>query len=113
MIPLLKTFLLLGILLGFCVLPLVLIRKRHPVSAIAWSLTVIFIPWLGVFLFLVVGAFRVKRRLRRKLFHRSRFLRDWSTGKQAVPDPVADETWAGMGPYSVRVGGSPVSHGND
>ena len=68
-----------GEILGFLFIPVVLARKRPPVSAIAWSLTVVFIPYFGIFFFLVFGASRVRRRLRRKLYHRSRFLRLWTT----------------------------------
>ena len=51
-----KIFMLTGNIIGLMFVPLVLVRKRNPVSAIAWSLTAVFIPWFGVFFFTVVFA---------------------------------------------------------
>lgn len=108
-----RAFILSGEILGLLMVPVVLIRKRHPVSAWAWSLAVVFIPWLGVLLFLIFGAQRIRRRLRKKIDHRSRFLRMWVTavprGKRARPT----DGWAGMDAFTQRTGGSPASEGNE
>lgn len=102
----------LGEILGILFVPIVLIRKRPPVSAIAWSLTVIFIPYLGVLLFLFFGASKVKRRLRRKLFHRSRFLRAWTTSAPQKTWESPEPTWAGMDQYSLKLGAATATPGN-
>lgn len=44
----------------------VLTRRRHPASTIAWILTIALIPYLGGILFLFFGINRVERRRRRK-----------------------------------------------
>jgi cardiolipin synthase len=101
-----------GEVIGVLFIPIVLIRKRHPVSAWAWILTVIFIPFLGIVFFLTFGASRVKRRLRRKLYHRSRFLKIWNEHKIPRSDFMVP-TWSGMDRYVLRLGGSPTSESND
>ena len=113
MFPTLNTILLIGEWIGVLFVPVVLIRKKHPVSAWAWCLTVIFIPYLGVLLFLVFGASRVRRRLRRKLIHRSRFLRQWTGSRHDSVNAVSTPTWGGMDQYTIRVGAAPASDGND
>jgi cardiolipin synthase A/B len=113
MAPIYETFILVGNILGILFVPIVLARKRHPVSAIAWSLTVVFIPYFGILFFLVFGAFRIKRRLRRKLYHRSRFLRRWVPFKTETREIKTEPTWESIDQYTVRVGGSPMTHGNE
>ncbi len=108
-----RTFILVGEILGLLLVPVVLVRKRHPVSAWAWALAVVFIPWLGAFLFVVFGAQRIRRRLRRKLYHRSRFLRLWVSPRDRKERATGKPTWAGMDAFALRVGGSPASEGNE
>ena len=108
-----RTFILIGEILGLMLVPVVLVRKRHPVSAWAWTLAVVFIPWLGAFLFVVFGAQRIRRRLRRKLYHRSRFLRLWVSPRDRKERATSKPTWAGMDAFALRVGGSPASEGNE
>ncbi len=109
----LKIFMLTGNIIGLLCVPLVLIRKRNPVSAIAWSLAAIFVPWLGVFFFILFGASRVHRRLKRKLYHRSRFLRLWTASKSLESGIVTAPTWADMDRYCLRIGGAPATEGNE
>ncbi|MCC7519989.1 MAG: cardiolipin synthase [Verrucomicrobiae bacterium] len=108
-----RTFILVGEIFGLLLVPVILVRKRHPVSAWAWALTVVFIPWLGALLFLVFGAQRIRRRLRRKLYHRSRFLKLWTTAAGVRKTGAESSAWAGMDAFALRVGGSPVSEGNE
>ncbi len=108
-----EMFFVCGVFIGILFIPLVLIRKRQPVSAIAWSLTVVVIPYLGVLFFLVFGASQVKRRLRRKLFHRARFLQLWNTAKNEGLNTSSSPCWAGMDQLTFRVGGSPPIDGNN
>jgi cardiolipin synthase len=107
-----RAFIFVGEVLGILMVPVVLARKRHPVSAWAWGLTVVFIPWLGAFLFLVFGAQKIRRRLRRKLYHRSRFLKLWVSSAHHGKGVTGQPCWAGMDAFALRVGGSPASEGN-
>ncbi len=108
----LETIFLPGEILGLGLVPLVLVRKRNPVSAVAWCLAVLFIPYLGALFFLVFGASRVKRRLRRKLYHRSQFLRLWVAQRSRMEGGAAGDSWAGMSAYALRVGAAPDTTGN-
>src|SRR5262245_48318099 len=59
-------FVLLDIIVTVGTLIAVMHLKREPMSAIAWSLTVILLPFLGAFLFVVFGYQTVHRRLMRR-----------------------------------------------
>ncbi|MEX0726069.1 MAG: cardiolipin synthase [Planctomycetaceae bacterium] len=57
-----------GYLLTMVLIPWVIImKKRHPVSTVAWIMAIIILPYLGALLFLVFGVNRVERRTARKL----------------------------------------------
>ncbi len=59
---------LLGYGLTLLLLPVVLlVKKRQPVSSVAWMLTILFIPIGGAVLFLLFGINRVERRKESKL----------------------------------------------
>lgn len=110
----------LGYLLTLAFIPVVLIRKRQPSAALAWCLAIILLPYLGTFLFLLIGVPKVDRKLRKKQFHRSRFIRQWidSTADQAhhphPPEhPVESHGWAGMDRLAAIVGAVKVSGKND
>ncbi|MCX7665234.1 MAG: cardiolipin synthase [Gemmataceae bacterium] len=53
----------------------ILTLKRDPTSAIAWSVTVIFLPFLGIFLFLIFGYQNIHRPLGRKIKHKQAYQR--------------------------------------
>ncbi|HEY1188585.1 MAG TPA: cardiolipin synthase [Gemmata sp.] len=87
----------------------VLHLKREPMSAIAWSLTVLLVPFLGAFLFLVFGYQTIHRRLRKRQA-RSKKYREFARTKGAsagVPDAVG--VLAKLGQHG---DGFPVSGGN-
>jgi cardiolipin synthase A/B len=52
--------------LALALVPLVLLRRKEPSSTIAWILTLIFLPALGAFLFMLFGRDRVRWPARRK-----------------------------------------------
>ncbi len=56
----------LHVLLSAVLVVLVLLRKKEPVSTIAWILGVVFIPYVGGLAFLVFGNNRVERKVHRK-----------------------------------------------
>jgi cardiolipin synthase len=51
---------------GLALVPLVLVRRKEPSSTIAWILTLLFLPALGVILFLLFGRDRVRWPARKK-----------------------------------------------
>lgn len=50
-----------------------LLRRRETASALGWSLALVFLPGLGVLLFLVFGFNRLPRRLKKKRAHHQAF----------------------------------------
>lgn len=51
----------------------VLLRRREASSALGWSLAIVFLPAIGIVLFLLFGINRVPRRLRHKIAHHAGF----------------------------------------
>ena len=54
------------LLIQVALIPLVLVRRKEASSTIAWILTLIFVPLLGAFLFLLFGRDRVRMSAARK-----------------------------------------------
>ena len=60
--------LLFGYLLTWLLIPGLLMNRRKPAaSVVAWSLTIVLMPLVGSFLFLLLGLNRVERRRASKL----------------------------------------------
>ncbi len=53
-------------LFSFCLIPVVILRTRQPLAAVAWILGIILMPGLGGLLYLATGTTRVQRKTRRK-----------------------------------------------
>ena len=110
---------LVGYLLTFGFIPVVLVRKRQPTSAIAWCLAIVLLPYFGTLLFLLIGIPAVNRKLRKKQFHRSRFIRQWiqsTAGQKHHPHPPTDLSrsaeWARMDRLAAVVGAVKMSSSN-
>jgi cardiolipin synthase len=106
------------VVLILVVIPCVLAIKKEAISAIAWCLTVILLPIFGAFLFLEFGYQSVYRPLRRKQRHRRAFrerspVSKESSHAEAEQAKSPDNTWEGMGRLAVRLGGYPVTNGNN
>ena len=56
-----------GYLLAFAVIVRVLLQQREASATLAWILIIVFVPFLGVALFFLVGRPRVRRRARKRL----------------------------------------------
>ena len=56
----------LGFLLALALLGNVLRQRRPPVSTIAWLLTILLLPYVGVPLYLMIGGRKIRRMARRK-----------------------------------------------
>jgi cardiolipin synthase A/B len=52
--------------LGFALIPFVLVRRKEPAATIAWILVLLFLPGLGATLYLLFGRSRVRWSARRK-----------------------------------------------
>jgi cardiolipin synthase len=84
--------------------------KREPMSAIAWSLTVLLVPFLGALLFFVFGYQTVHRRLMRRR-SRSRAYKKFTdrTGGKSADVPRQWDVLARLGHHG---DGFPVTGGN-
>ena len=71
------------VLLVIAVIPWVLSIKKEPTSTIAWLLLVVFLPIIGVLLFILFGYQSVYRPLVRKRRHRSSFRATNPAGRAA------------------------------
>jgi cardiolipin synthase len=80
----------LNVLLILLVIPVVLIKKRDPITAVAWCLVVLLVPMLGTFLFWAFGFNYLQRRMARKTHQRE------SLG--AEHPPARREAQRGAGP---------------
>jgi cardiolipin synthase len=104
-----------GVLLHFVVtvttLCWVLHLKRDSMSAIAWSLTVLLLPFVGAFLFFIFGYQSVTRPLARRRHRRSAYkkLFGMPTGKPGADIPDRWDTLAKLGHHG---DGFPVTAGN-
>jgi cardiolipin synthase len=88
----------------------VLQTKRETMSAIAWSLTVLLVPFLGAFLFFIFGYQSVARPLNRKKRRRSAYKRLFGeTGGTGADTPDRWDTLARLGHHG---DGFPVTGGN-
>lgn len=50
----------------FLLLPIVIGRKKRPSSALIWIMTVVFVPFVGAFLYLLFGTERIKNKGKQK-----------------------------------------------
>ena len=53
--------------LTFLLIPVVITRKKRPTSALSWIMAIIFLPFLGAFLYLLFGTDRIKNKGKQKL----------------------------------------------
>ena len=88
----------------------VLHTKRETMSAIAWSLTVLLVPFLGAFLFFIFGYQSIARPLDRKKQRRSAYKKLFGSRDGTRADtPVRWDTLAKLGHHG---DGFPVTGGN-
>lgn len=52
--------------LTFLLLPVVITRKKRPTAALGWIMAIIFLPFLGAFLYLLFGTDRIKNKGKHK-----------------------------------------------
>jgi cardiolipin synthase len=59
-------FFIVSFLLGFVLIAHILLQKRSPSGTIAWLLIILFLPYLGVPLYLIFGGRKMQRHINRK-----------------------------------------------
>ncbi|MHC4988748.1 MAG: cardiolipin synthase [Planctomycetota bacterium] len=59
-------FFIISFLLGFVLIAHILLQKRPPSGTIAWLLIILFLPYLGVPLYLIFGGRKMQRHMNRK-----------------------------------------------
>jgi cardiolipin synthase len=52
--------------LTFLLIPVVITRKKRPTSALGWIMAIIFLPFMGAFLYLLFGTDRIKNKGKQK-----------------------------------------------
>lgn len=89
----------------------VLQTKRDTMSAIAWSLLVLLVPFFGAFLFMLLGAQSITRPVARKQRKKTAYkkLAGGTDGKSEADTPDRWDTLAKLGHHG---GGFPVTNGN-
>jgi cardiolipin synthase len=95
----------------------VLTIKKDSMSATAWCLLVLLLPFLGPILFVLLGWQNVQRPVERKQKHKDRFRqRRSSERREAFPGTAApaedDTTWEGLGQLAQRFEAFPMTPGN-
>jgi cardiolipin synthase len=112
----LTAFALLDTLLILVVIPVILIKKRDPTTAVAWCLVVVLVPMIGAILFWGFGFNYLQRRMTRKSIQRETLGAEHpparheakrgagTLGEVMAPLPLAD--------VALAVHAFPVSHGN-
>jgi cardiolipin synthase len=105
--------LLLSILVAVGTFCWVLHSKRETMSAIAWSLTVLLVPFLGAFLFFLFGSQSITRPITRKQRRRSDYKKA-SGHPEGKPSPASEtpERWRTLAKLGAHVDGFPVTAGN-
>ncbi|UIP59510.1 cardiolipin synthase [Agromyces marinus] len=68
-------------------------RNRRPTAGMAWLLAIFFIPWLGVFFFLLIGNPKLPKARRTKQAEVDRFIREHTHGVEQVSDSSAWPDW--------------------
>ena len=86
----------------------ILTVKREPTSAIAWCLLVLFLPVVGLVLFVLFGYQSVHVPLKRKRQHAAAF----RERPPAPEGPAAAEGFEGLAGLARRLGAPPMSEGN-
>jgi cardiolipin synthase len=85
--------------------------KREAMSAIAWSLTVILIPFLGAFLFFLFGSQSIQWRIEKKKRKRSAYKR-LTAGTDGEPAPDVPDRWDNLALLGHHGDGFPATGGN-
>lgn len=102
----------LHVVLGTIAIILISARRR-PSTAIAWMLTIIFIPYVGAIAFFLVGLSRLPKRRREKQHEVSRAILERTEGLNRVSHRDEWPEWLGSSVYlNEKLGALPMVGGN-
>ena len=88
-------------------------RNRKPTSAMAWLLAIFFIPYIGVFLFLLIGSPKLPKSRREKQERINEIIASGVPGLIAARDSDTWPGWlAGLVSYNESLGAAPMVGGN-
>jgi cardiolipin synthase len=89
-------------------------RKRDAASALAWSFAILFLPIIGLLLFLVFGRDRLPRRLKRKVVQGRRFAERLQEGERLDDGELAllEPGWGELSRVARSLGSPPNRAGN-
>ena len=91
----------------------VLKRKKEPVSALAWILAIVFLPYLGALIFILFGYTHIERPLSRKKFQRKHFRRkSHFSDNLDQSEKIGMKRWESLTRLMTDICGFPVSGGN-
>ncbi|HOE63513.1 MAG TPA: cardiolipin synthase [Candidatus Sumerlaeota bacterium] len=91
-------------------------RKREPVSALAWSLAIIFLPFIGAIAFILFGNNHIHRPLKRKKRQRRRFhtlCPTLSKSAAIYPAGALSEYWSPLRELMTKLTNIPATSGNE
>lgn len=72
---------------------LVIPRNRRPSTAMAWLMAIFFLPYIGIFLFLLIGSTRLPKRRREKQQEINRFIIESTEGIERVTREHSWPSW--------------------
>jgi cardiolipin synthase A/B len=90
----------------------ILSLKKDSVSAVAWCMTVLFIPVVGIVMYWLFGYQSVHRPLQRKRKHAEIYRKRQSSDVLPAASPQPDGPWAGLARLGARLGAAPLVGGN-
>jgi cardiolipin synthase len=102
-------------LVGFCLIPVVVLRTREPLAAVAWILGIILVPGLGGILYLLLGTTRLARKTRRKKLARAALEPQLPTVEsfEVAPPPDNDTLRSELMALACRVAENRPTWGNE
>ncbi|KQO99698.1 cardiolipin synthase [Leifsonia sp. Leaf264] len=97
-----------------CITALIIIpRRRKPTAAMAWLLAIIFLPYIGVILYLVIGSAKLPKRRREEQTRITGLIAERAVGLDLAPNRAAWPQWfANLTTQNEVLGGIPVVGGN-
>ncbi|HEY8318645.1 MAG TPA: cardiolipin synthase [Amnibacterium sp.] len=88
-------------------------KNRRPATAMAWLLTIFFVPYLGVLVFLLFGSTKLPKRRREKQLTINRYIMNATEGiDQATPDHLWPAWFASLAELNRSLGAMPLLGGN-
>ncbi|HEY0373257.1 MAG TPA: cardiolipin synthase [Amnibacterium sp.] len=88
-------------------------KNRRPATAMAWLLTIFFIPYVGVLAFLLFGSTKLSKRRRNKQQTINRYIMNATEGiDEATPDHLWPAWFASLAALNRSLGAMPLLGGN-